>query len=98
MTNLIKLFEKQLAALFDKLRIASPVVYLFIMILIFGTVGVIENVGDLANSFPWLFTGIVDEIFQAIIAILLSSRTKRYLWEADDSPEGLKVHDIDHDD
>lgn len=98
MESIIKLFDKKLAALFDKLRIASPTAYVILLIIVFGVPSFLENFTSVDIDIPWLFNGIVDEIAQALIAIILSSRTKRYLDEADDSPEGAKVLSIDHND
>ena len=98
MITLLKFFETQLATLFDKLRLSSPIVYLVTLLLVFGGVQVLENFGDLSEKLPWLFNGIVDEVLKALAAILLSSRTKRHLENADDHGTGTSVMDIDHDD
>lgn len=98
MTTLIELFKNQLATLFDKLKMGSPIAYLIVMVIIFGGAAVVEHATELADQFPWLFNTVVDEILKALVAILISPRTKRHMSKADDSAEGLSVLDIDHDD
>lgn len=98
MNSVTKLIEKQLAAFLDAVRIASPIAYALIMVVVFGIGAVLENFTDLAGSLPWLFEGSAGDIIQGLIAFILSSRTKRYLGQSDDGVQALAVMDADHDD
>lgn len=94
----MKILESKLAELFDKLRIGSPVAYLFIIVFVFGGSAALENFGNLSEELPWLFNGIVDTIIQTAAAALLSSRTKRHMDVTDDDGDLIHVMNIDHDD
>lgn len=96
--GLLNLFNGKLATLFDKLRIASPVVYLLIIVLVFGGAAVLENFTGLSEEFPWLFDGVTDTIIEGLVAILLSSRTKRHIPKNPEDVESMAINDIDHDD
>lgn len=97
-TGLIKFFEGRLATIFDKVRVSSPILYLGIIVLVFGGSAAIENFTGLAEELPWLFNGVLDEVLKGLTAALLSSRTKRHIDGADDSGAGILVNDVDHDD
>ena len=97
-STILKFFETQLAGIFDKLRLGSPIAYFVVLVIIFGGSAVIENYSNLTEDLPWLFNGITDELLKALAAILLSSRTKRHLDHTDDHGEGTSVMSIDEDD
>lgn len=97
MGTIIKFFDKQLAVLFDKVRLSSPIAYTLIIVVIFGGSALVENFSGLEEVAPWLFSAISNEVLQALVALLLSSRTKRHLEEPGDAL-GVQTFGIDHDD
>jgi len=98
MTTIIKLFDEKLAKVFDQLRVSSPVVYSIIIIIVFGVGGLLGSYQGELNLPEWVFSGPVNEIVEFLTALLLSSRTKRYMGAADDTGQGANVMNIDHDD
>lgn len=95
--GLISLFDSKIAPFFDKIKTGSPLIYMILMVVIFGGTAFAENNTDLATVLPWFFDG-VDDILRALAAIVLSPRTKRHMHEADDGSAGVSVMSVDHDD
>lgn len=76
--NLLPLFTVQLANLFDKLRVASPLVYLIILAVVVGGGEFLRGSDTiLVNAPEWLDYVII--IVEVVTPILLSSRTKRHM-------------------
>ena len=76
--NLLPLFTEQLAKLFDKLRLASPLAYLIVTALIVGGGEFLRGSDTvLVNAPEWLDYVII--VIEVLTPVLLSSRTKRHI-------------------
>ena len=83
--NLLPLFTGQLAKLFDKLRLASPLAYLIVSAAVVGTGEFLRGSDTvLVNAPEWLDYVII--VVEVMTPILLSSRTKRHI------PSALEEH------
>lgn len=88
--EILSLFTEQLAKLFDKLRISSPIVYLVVLGIIVGGAEVIKADPELIASLPeW--AGYVVTVVEVLAAILLSSRTKRHITAHQELVSGAQI-------
>jgi len=94
--SIIKALEQKIAELLDKLKINSPLAYMAVVILIFGSTAFIEHSPDLAGKFPWLFEGYVIDILKGLAAALLAPRTKRHMEHHEDGE--ANTMNVDYDD
>lgn len=94
--SILALFDEQIAKLFDKLRISSPLVYAIVLAVILGVGEFLRQyVGGLESVPEWVQYVII--FMEALSSILLSSRTKRHMPEEMDkvSEVQLKVLSAD---
>lgn len=95
--SILSLFTEQLAVLFDKLRLASPVAYLIVTALVVAGAEIVKSNPDLIANLPdW--TEYVIVIIEVTVPILLSARTKRHIRSEQAKVQALGVDMRDFDD
>lgn len=95
--NLGPLFTEQLAKLFDKLRLASPIAYVIVTGLVAGAAHVVSNNPDLLAGAPeWVEYIVI--VISILTPILLSSRTKRHIPGEVEKQAGVQIKTLSADD